>query len=165
MPEVCSSGLSHTHADYFPSPYGNFPFVTDNAVLDSEIFMDLNYGVLDVKKAKKDAEIVLKASIRDIDGYEVISKEYKKQDFVFDAENLLNSELCFDRAAKQLNFKIMSQNFTKIFFDNDIDTTMRVFGAILGSVALSLALFIQVSVFLLRLCKISKSTASNIFDE
>ena len=117
MPEVCSSGLSHTHADYFPAPHGNFPFVTDNAVLDSEIFMDLNYGVLDVKKAKKDAEIVLKASIRDIDGYEVISKEYKKQDFVFDAENLLNSELCFARAAKQLNFKIMSQNFTKIFFD------------------------------------------------
>ena len=78
LPEVTSSGLSHTQADFFPAPRGNFPFLSDKEAVDSEIFMEYNYGVLDIQKAEKDSDVLLRASIRDIDGKEAIAKDYTK---------------------------------------------------------------------------------------
>ena len=40
--------------------------------------MEYNYGVLDIQKAEKDSDVLLRASIRDIDGKEAIAKDYTK---------------------------------------------------------------------------------------
>ena len=71
LPEITSSGLSHTQADFFPTPKGNMRFLADKEALDSEIYMEYNYGILDVAKATTDeSDFRLRASIRDIDGKE-----------------------------------------------------------------------------------------------
>ena len=70
--------MSHTQANFFPKPKGNMRFLADHEALDSELYMEYNYGILDVQKATHNADILLRASIRDIDGKEAIVKDYTK---------------------------------------------------------------------------------------
>ena len=67
---------------------------------DSEVFIDLNYGNLDIQKANQETDITLKASVRNIKGEEALSKEYTKHDLAFDNSNFFNEELCQARAGK-----------------------------------------------------------------
>ena len=63
LPEITSSGLSHTQADFFPHPKGNMRMLASEETtnLASEIFMDYNYGSLIIKDIK---DTVLHASVR-----------------------------------------------------------------------------------------------------
>ena len=101
---------------------------------------------------------MLSASIRDIDGREVIVKEYTRGDLAFNAENLFNSNLCWVRAAKQLSFRLFLEKFRQIIFENDYDTGIRVFVVCTGFITSMIALLIRMSVFLVRLCCIRSST-------
>ena len=50
LPEVTSSGLSHTQADFFPTPAGNMRWMSLQDSWASEIYLDYNYGNLDINK-------------------------------------------------------------------------------------------------------------------
>lgn len=75
-------------------------FLSDKDALDSEVFMDYNYGNLDIEKAVNGTAVSLSASVRDREGKEVIRRDYSRSDLAFNADNLLNSELCLARASK-----------------------------------------------------------------
>ena len=62
LPEITSSGLSHTQADFFPHPAGNMRMFStpETTELASEIFLGYNYGNLLIKgDAKQDSDILL----------------------------------------------------------------------------------------------------------
>ena len=65
----------------------------------------------------------------------------------------------------QMNFKIMLERIRQILFDNDIDTTIRVFGVMLGLIVLISALFMRTAVFLLRLCRLYTNNSPSSLDD
>ena len=81
LPEITSSGLSHTQADFFPQPQGNMRMFSPRETTEgaSPIFMDYNYGSLLISgDAQSDSDILLSASVRNISGDEVLRQDYTK---------------------------------------------------------------------------------------
>ena len=112
--------------------------------IDSEIFMDLNYGNLDISGD------MLKASIRNIKGKEVLKRDYTVKELAFDPKNFALSKMCMARASKQLAFRLVIDKFGKIIMDQDIDTFIRIvivwplYVSLYGAIALKLASFVLV---------------------
>ena len=155
LPEVTSSGLSHTQADFFPTPEGNMRFFRHADTIASDIFMDYNYGMLEIFDCKNSEEIALKVSVRDIQGAEVLSKSYSKADLAFEQLNLMNGKLCYARASLQLNFRLLIQWLQRIFYEGDIrDTMVRVFVVMPGIFIVICSIVMRLSAILLAKCKI-----------
>ena len=75
MPEITSSGLSHTVADQVLEANEVLQFITPRETVASDTFIGYNYGMLEVD-AK--SEVLLRASIRDLDGTEMLGVDYTK---------------------------------------------------------------------------------------
>ena len=110
--------------------------------IDSEIFMDHNYGNLYISGD------MLKASIRNIDGKTVLKRDYTAEELAFDQKNFVLSKMCMARASKQLGFRLVIDKFGQIIMDQDIDTFIRtvivlpLLVSLLGAIALKFASFV-----------------------
>ena len=68
LPEITSSGLSHSMHDSWPFSKNIFNKLSIKDSIASDLFIDLNYGYLEIKRANDSSEPLVKASIRGIDG-------------------------------------------------------------------------------------------------
>ena len=75
-------------------------FISVPDTWDSEIMLEFNYGNLEIFKTSKDSDIVLEASVRDLNGTEALRKDYSKKDLAFDQNNFINEKMCLTRANK-----------------------------------------------------------------
>ena len=83
----------------------------------SRFFINKNYGRLDIRP--KTSEVSLKDSVRDINGTEVLRKDYTMTDLSYDKTNFVFPKLCFAIVAKQLNFRFLALKFQQIFMKID----------------------------------------------
>ena len=49
LPEVTSSGLSHTEEDFFPGSDATISLLSVPDSQDSSLYFELNYGILDIR--------------------------------------------------------------------------------------------------------------------
>ena len=98
LPEITSSGLSHTLADVMPKPEEIMRFIYLPDTFASSFFINKNYGRLDIRPKK--SEVALKASVRDINGTEVLRKDYTMTDLSYNKKNFAFPKLCVARVAK-----------------------------------------------------------------
>eukprot|EP00354_Favella_ehrenbergii_P002326 CAMPEP_0170456312 /NCGR_PEP_ID=MMETSP0123-20130129/3992_1 /TAXON_ID=182087 /ORGANISM="Favella ehrenbergii, Strain Fehren 1" /LENGTH=59 /DNA_ID=CAMNT_0010719755 /DNA_START=898 /DNA_END=1077 /DNA_ORIENTATION=- len=57
--------------------------------------MDYNFGSLKIHSSPiSDQEVALEASVRDLDGKEVLRKDFTKKDLAYSDQTLDNSKLC-----------------------------------------------------------------------
>ena len=56
LPEITSSGLSHTQADSFHTPEDNMRWITLPETIASDMYVGLNYGNLDIHKVSNKSE-------------------------------------------------------------------------------------------------------------
>ncbi len=127
-------------------------FLTLPETVVSDIFLGFNYGNLDIKKATNNTSVLLQASIRNINGAEVIRKDYTKQDLAFDETNFAFSTLCVTRAEKQLNFRLLVDKLQQLLIALDIGTFIRAFIVLSVIAALLVGFFLRATEFLLTRC-------------
>ena len=76
-------------------------FLSIPETFDSEMMLEFNYGNLEIfKTAHKDSDIVIQASVRDLNGTEALRKDYSRKDLAFDQNNFVNEKMCLVRAYK-----------------------------------------------------------------
>ena len=95
LPEVTSSGLSHKLDDNFPGARYIMHMIAREDAVASPIYMGLNYGHIKIDLESQSKDLV-HISIRDINGQEVLSKDYSRSDLAYQESNLTekNSAFC-----------------------------------------------------------------------
>ena len=149
LPEITSSGLSHTQADQLIHPEQNLGLLSLSDSFDSPVYMGLNYGNLQI------TDHLVKASIKNIDGDKVLTRDYTigaNGDLAFDINNFGTEKMCVARASKQMNFRLLIDKFGQIIIDLNLDTLIRVVVVIPMIIALVGALIIRLCAFILTLC-------------
>ena len=92
--------MSHTIDNFMPGAHKVFHMITREDAVASPIYVGHNYGHIKINlKNSRDSEILAQVSIRDIDGQEVLSKNFSKSDLAFNENNLTrkNSAFCENR--------------------------------------------------------------------
>lgn len=96
---MTSSGLSHTQADLIADSDKIVNLISARDSEASDIYLGLNYGTV-VINSEEASEIKVHVSIKDINGVEVIKKDYLGDDLSFKEANFEKATLCVARAAK-----------------------------------------------------------------
>ena len=123
LPEVTSSGLSHTIDDALPGAHKVIKMISREDAITSPIYLGHNYGhiKIDLKNGEEN-KILAQVSIRDINGQEVLSKVYNKSELAFNENNLTrsNAELCENRSTKQKNFHLLCMWLKRFILEADL---------------------------------------------
>ena len=96
------------------------------------------------------------ASVRNIEGNEVLSKDYSADELKLRDEKhgiVQGTKLCLARSERQLSFRLLVDKVRLLAFENDTGVFLRLIVVVPLSIVLSLAIMLRVASFLLKIFK------------